>query len=226
MNFETVPHFSPTLTEKEFELWQFIPATLRNNYHLTTDPELATIITQKHRIIVSHLLITLHQLTTFLNSVDDGLLPWNASYPDRVYEIEYSIALSLYDDHVVAEDDDKVEIGQLLLQAALLYIYTNLRQTPVGGTIRDTLLSRLRALLDSMDLAYHSRRFAAELLWVLIIGISAAAGASQAEFMDQARELCVENQIGGWIEVIDILKSMPALLDACMAKCMDIWLPT
>lgn len=189
-----------------------------------TNPELATITTQKHHIIVSHVLISLHQLATFLNSVGDGLLPWDASYPDRVHEIEYSIALSLYGDHVVAENDDKVEIGQLLLQAALLHIYTNLRQTPVGGTIRDTLLSRLRALLSSMDLAHHSRRFPAEMVWVLIIGISAAVGPTQAKFLHEARQVCVKSQIRSWIEVTDLLQSMPALLDACMATCADIWL--
>ena len=183
-------------------------------------------MTQKHGIIVSHLLLSLHQLTTFLNSVDDGELPWDACYPDRVYEVEYTIALSLYDDHVIAENDEKAEVGRLLLQAALLYIYSNLRQTPVGGTIRKTLLWRLRALLNSMDLAYHSKRFTAEMLWVLIIGISSAAGATQAEFLDDTQELCVEAQIGSWMEVTDILKSMPVFLDTCIATCTGIWQPT
>lgn len=224
LNSQTVPQFPFIVIEKPCPLWHFTPVFLQDNYRLDSNQKLATITTRKHNMILTHLLLSLHELSIFLNSVEDGLLPWDACYPDRVYEVEYRIMLCLFDDSVIAECDDKIAIGQILLQAALLFIYSNLRQTPVGGTVRKTLLSRLRAALDLVDLVRLSRRFTAEVLWILAIGSSTATGMTQTKFIDETRGICAENHVYTWAEVTELLRGVPALLDAHMAACMGSWI--
>lgn len=224
LSFEVAPQFPFSIVDKPFPLWHFTSPPLRNNYRLSLNQDLETITATKHNIAISHLLLSLHELSVFLNSAEDGLLPWDAFYPDRVYEVEYAISLSLYDDSVIAECFDKIQIGQILLQAALLFIYSNLREAPVRGTILKTLLFRLKVALDSVNLMGFSKSFTAEVLWVLAIGTCASTGNIQAEFVGEARQICAENRIRTWTEVTYLLRSVPALLDRFMTTCMDSWI--
>jgi hypothetical protein len=93
------------------------------------------------------ILCSLHELSTFLNSTPADELPGDANYPDRVYAVEHSIATAVAE-AASNKDCDRSEISFILLHSALLFIYTNLRQTPVGGSIRITLVARLRSVLE------------------------------------------------------------------------------
>ncbi|KAH8169137.1 hypothetical protein LIA77_11263 [Sarocladium implicatum] len=223
-NIETVPYFAHTIPRYPSQLGELLPVNSLDQYRLVTKPAMEVITTFKHQIVLSDLLRALHELTTFLNSTNKRLLPEDASYPDRVYEVEHAIAVSLYDDFIIADNDEHVEIGMLLLQAAYLFIYSNLRETPVGGRIRETLLCRLRVLLSASDLERLSKNFTEEVLWVLMVGIAAAAATDRAEFLGDAKHVCLLNKIDTWAEVLQLLESMPALLHDCLAICADSWL--
>ncbi|VUC22147.1 unnamed protein product [Clonostachys rosea] len=223
LNSRTAPYFPAYNTEKPFQLWQFTSDYDRDEYQLALNKELTTMTTRKHQIKISALLLSLHELSTFLNLIGNRPLPWDAYYPDRVYEVEYCILLSQFDDTLVADTDAAAGIGQLLLHAAILFIYTNLRETPVGGRIRRKLLSRLTGALDCIDLPFHSKTFSAEIIWALLIGAVAATDQTQAELLDAARGICAESGIYTWMEVTEQLKTMPSLVESCMIKCMNLW---
>lgn len=180
--------------------------------------------TRKHQVNIYELLLSLHELSTFLNLIGNRPLPWDAYYPDRVYEVEYCILLSQFDDSLVTQLDATAGIGQLILHAALLFIYTNLRETPVGERIRRKLLFRLTCALDCIDLSFHSQTFCPEILWALLIGTLAATDQGQADLLSAAKRICIENGIHTWTEVMEQLEAMPSLVESCMVKCMNLWM--
>lgn len=112
---------------------------------LITESLLATVISHNQANCI-RILQDLHELSTFLNPMgkcrDD--LPPGASYPDRVYIVERNILTS-----IAKANNDKSQnsIFTILLHTGLLFIYTNLRQTPVGGQIRKSLSNRLRSCI-------------------------------------------------------------------------------
>ncbi|CAG9939634.1 unnamed protein product [Clonostachys rosea f. rosea IK726] len=224
LNSRTAPYFPAYNTEKPFQLWQFTPVDSRDKYRLTLNKSWAKITTRKHQVNIYELLLSLHELSTFLNLIGNRPLPWDAYYPDRVYEVEYCILLSQFDDSLVTELDATAGIGQLLLHAALLFIYTNLRETPVGGRIRRKLLFRLTCALDCIDLSFHSQTFCPEILWALLIGALAATDQGQTDLLNAAKGICIENGIHTWTEVMEQLKAMPSLVESCMVKCMNLWM--
>lgn len=211
--FENAPHLS-----------EFTPTASQSHYYIRFNQHLANITTVKHRIKISQILLSLHELSTFLNMTNVHELPWDAAYPDRVYEVEYYILVSLFDDRVVADLDDEVKIGSILLHSGLLYIYTNLRQTPVGGVIRRRLLSRLKIALDNVEVSSLTKLFPAEMLWVLFLGAFTATGADHiVYFTEKIRSVCFVNEIRTWLEIGELFDSVPALESRCLAKCMDLW---
>jgi hypothetical protein len=218
-----VPRFPFFKVDTPIHLSQLTPNASRDDYQLNLGQNLTTIHTEKYQIKISPLLLALHELSTFLNCASTHILPWDAAYPDRVYEVEYQILLALFDDCVVAEFDEKIMIGIVLLHSGLLFIYTNLRETPVGGVIRDRLLLRLRAALASIDLPSCSKSFLAEILWVLFLGACASTGSMQAHFLDEIRKTCLNGQIQSWLEIRQLFLRAPALVNGCLTKCMDLW---
>ncbi|KXJ88326.1 hypothetical protein Micbo1qcDRAFT_214983 [Microdochium bolleyi] len=188
LSLKIPPHFPLVHNESLKPLWEFVPAGSQvwlARYHQVTEDTLPvmldTITTRSHCISISHLLVTMHQLAVFLAAHNDcEVLPLAADYPDRVYEVEHNLSLALYDDQVIVADtgddrngESKVQVGQLLLHAALLFVYSHLRQTPVGGPIRAALLSRLVGLMNGMDLVRLSLTFKSAVIWALLVGVSA-----------------------------------------------------
>ena len=123
----------------------------------------------------------LHELSTFLKAVPRDELIWGAAYVDRLYVIEHSILTLLAARNATrvqySNEPSSTQIIRLLLTAGQLFIYTNLRQTPVGHGIRRRLVSRVEQAVEQC-LQSQARniiltQLSAELLWLL--NISAAA---------------------------------------------------
>ncbi|KAH9221865.1 hypothetical protein DL95DRAFT_381644, partial [Leptodontidium sp. 2 PMI_412] len=102
------------------------------------------------------LLRELHSLAAFIDhTAPYGIVALEqASYPDRAYMVEYVLLDLISHSHTHPPTTSPthhvtgaVGIIAPLLHALLLYIYSNIRLTPVGGRIRRTLASRLRAFL-------------------------------------------------------------------------------
>ncbi|KAK0109449.1 hypothetical protein ONS95_002142 [Cadophora gregata] len=121
-----------------------------------------------------------HELTHFLDIIPPKDITYlnEASYPDRVYSIEHHI-LELLAQNDIVMDDSPARIVTPLLHSLLLYTYTNLRLTPTGGQIRRTLVGRLRASLEATELTILNCSFAAELMWMLGLGGTAAVLGSE-----------------------------------------------
>lgn len=108
-----------------------------------------------------------------------------------MYDVEYRIVTSLYDDTIIASTDVKTKLGVLILHAALLFIYSNLRETPVGGRIREKLIYRLYQAAKVADIEKKGVYFPAEALWVALVRTtSAATGKHQCYFSDRLRQMC------------------------------------
>ncbi|KAH7037020.1 uncharacterized protein B0I36DRAFT_358773, partial [Microdochium trichocladiopsis] len=172
-----------------------------NDYAITPNPNLTPLVFPRYSISPSQLLISLHELATFLNSWSLPDLPWDAAYPDRLYEVEYRVLLALFNGNGNDDEEPRLAVqpagsylsqsqspsqrlGVILLHAMLLFIYTNLRETPVGGVLRARLLRRLRDALaaaattgDDLLLDDIVCTFPEEMLWVSLVGAATAAAA-------------------------------------------------
>ena len=164
---------------------------------------------------------SLHELSMFLNLLENenDELPVEACYPDRVYSMEHSILTTLYEG---ADHKRNNDIWDVLRHASLLFIYTNLRQTPVGGEIRKSLSGRLRLALQSAELQ-SLRDFPPEMLWVTCLGLVGAQNTNDHRyFLRCVESICIKNLIGSWIEVTDFCRSMPTFERSCATKCKTL----
>jgi len=181
---------------------------------------LSVAVSQEHAEIL-RTLRSLHELSTFLNLSESETdeLPVEACYPDRVYTVEHSILTPLYDS---VDPNRSNDIWNILRHASLLFIYTNLRQTPVGGEIRKSLSGRLRLALQSAELR-SLRDFPAEMLWISCLGLVGAQDTiNHRYFLSCVKSICTESSIGSWTEVIGFCRSMPTFERSCATKCKTL----
>ncbi|KAL2071899.1 hypothetical protein VTL71DRAFT_13134 [Oculimacula yallundae] len=167
----------------------------------------------------------LHELSTFLNLAGKETedLPIAACYPDRVYSVEDNLvtALAISRENVSTQHND---IWDVFRHVSLLYIYTNLRQTPVGGRIRESLSNRLRICMQRIDLEGFRKDLPAELLWILCIGLAGSQDTSDYQwFLCGMERVCMEYLIGSWEELVEFCGVMPVLERACARKCQSLW---
>ncbi|RDW92605.1 hypothetical protein BP5796_01999 [Coleophoma crateriformis] len=168
---QTTPRFPLLLFENLLSLSQCSPLKSPKCYELAPGKSLtAAAIAQGHSGALQ-ILQSLHELSVFLNIMgpDQQALPANAAYPDRVYGVEHRILTQL-----AHQAPDSNAVFGPLLHAGLLYIYTNLRQTPVGGEIRQALVARLKTSLMVPDALLPAELYPAELLWASMLGGFAA----------------------------------------------------
>lgn len=219
------PRFPFHQAETFLPLFEFTADAFKNDYRIHLNPSLATIHTIKRQTGVSRLLGSLHNLSTFLNSVGSQELPWDAAYPDRVYEVEYQLLASLFDDEITAENLSQRQIGTVLFHSMLLFIYTNLRETPVGGAIRMRLLKRLKIVVENndIDVAQMVQDFPSEMLWTCLLGAAGAPGPVQAPFHALLRRISYEHNVHTWHEAREYLKSVPVFAACFSEKCANIW---
>ena len=161
----------------------------------------------------------LHELATFLNltKADQGTLPAEAAYPDRVYSVEHFIVTKLVD-NVLHQND----IFNVLLDSGLLYIYTNLRLAPVAGSMRGALATRLRDSMENSSLRLQMELYPAELLWAFILGGCAATDPGcRSWFMQKINALCVIHNLGTWKAAVSFCQNLPVLETSFMHACKE-----
>jgi hypothetical protein len=189
-----------------------IPSTFHVKFHTQTYPALDDITTTKNKIGIAQILSSLYGLSTFLNITGTQKLPWEVAWPDRVYDVEYRIVTSLYNDTIIASTDVKTKLGVLILHAALLFIYSSLRETPVGGGIREKLIYRLYQAAKMAGIEKIGVPFPAEALWVALVGTtSAATGEHQRYFSDILRQMCSRLNIWTILDMQTFLMGFPVL---------------
>ena len=132
---------------------------------------------------------------------------------------------SLLTDIAKQRDGEEVGIFEVLQNAALLFIYSNLRQTPVGGMIRKSILGRLTVALEAVELSTLVEGFPAEMLWVFFLAVLGAGDGTleQGWYAGNANGVCEERGLESWEDVMGFLGSMPTLEKACVARCKRMW---
>lgn len=208
----------------------FSTQTSSGLYQLSLNQLLTDAAILSNRTEVLEVLSDLNRLATFLNASDKDELPFEAAYPDHLYIVENKVLCLL------SEEEQKVinnayhhrqkDIIELLLQVSLLYIYTNLRQTPMGGKLRRNLVWRMKDFLnDCSNLPLLMAAFPAEMLWTLSISAFAATGTDyQCYFNERIRILCYENGLLRTDQIVQFLTSLPALENSCLKACENIWM--
>jgi len=170
----------------------------------------------------------LHDLTTLLNALPqrpDEELPVEINYPDRVYTVEHNIHAAIHTNRLDTRGDHQNLMSgmvNILLQASLLYIYTNLRQTPVGGAIRRTLSARLQRLLTrETDLAAFMLQYPGEMMWVGILGLS--TGVEGSFWLDMVQRICLFSGANEWSDIERNTGCMPVLENVFRDSCERVW---
>ncbi|KAF8866894.1 hypothetical protein BDZ45DRAFT_177597 [Acephala macrosclerotiorum] len=198
------------------KLSDFYPAGSSASSILIENQELTTKALSQGKIEVLEILEDLHGLSTFLNEVGPASdeLPPEAAYSDRVYTVEHRLLTLLADRKSSLCHASEEPIITLLLQAALLYIYTNLRETPVGGAIRRTLATRVQYSLEMMDVSALMVHFPAELLWALSLVVLASKSLDDSCWL-HIEIFCAIHDIHTWDEVKATCECLPVSEAAC-----------
>ncbi|KUJ17475.1 uncharacterized protein LY89DRAFT_54360 [Mollisia scopiformis] len=165
----------------------------------------------------------LHELSNFLNDTGNHRedLPQEVCYPDRVYSVEHNTLTAITR---MSDARDPSNIFSILLHASLLFIYTNLRQTPVGDQIRKSLSARLRSCIQGADVAFLQMMFPAELLWASLLGIVGGKETSDFNwFLSSVERLCMGNGIMTWEGATEFCIELPVLETSCRNTCEKLW---
>ncbi|KAH7306056.1 hypothetical protein BKA65DRAFT_559904 [Rhexocercosporidium sp. MPI-PUGE-AT-0058] len=169
-----------------------------------------------------------HELAHFLDVIPPKDINYlnEASYPDRVYSIEHHV-LELLGQNDIIMDDSPALIVTPLLHSLLLYTYTSLRLTPVGGQIRRRLVGRLRINLEAIELTILNCSFAAELMWMLFLGGTAANQSSEDRkwFKEQLWWVLNRNSALEWTweYTSSVLNGVLWLEKGFLENCRDFW---
>lgn len=179
-----------------------------------------------NRTDILEVLRDLHQLATFLNVSGETELPFEAAYPDRLYSVEHRVLCLLNEEELAVNTGYDVHgIISILLRVSLVYIYTNLRQTPIGGKLRQRLVEQLQLFLEFSNLTFCMATFPAEILWTLFLGTFAATGTVYKNyFLEKIRLLCQENRLSTWDEICCYFHGLPVFELSCMQGCKKMWM--
>lgn len=172
----------------------------------------------------------LHELGTFLNVAKSDALLCHAAYPDRVYTIEHSILTLLVKAPNRICTPSSISVIRILLTAGLLFIYTNLRQTPVGHGIRRRLATRIKKGLEQhcQSQSLIAAQLPAEILWTMIIAGTVASQQPLLRSDDEwysslIRKVCLANGLWTWAEVENFCECMPVLEASFGLNCNEYW---
>lgn len=204
----------------------FSSKTSSHLYNIDFDLELTDTTLLSNRTDILEVLKDLHQLATFLNLSGETELLFEAAYPDRLYSVEHQVLCLIAEEEFAGTTGyDFHDITSLLLRVSLVYIYTNLRQTPIGGKLRQRLVEQLQQFLECSNLGFFMATFPAEILWSLFLGAFAATGTIyQSYFFENIRLLCQENHLSSWDEICCNFHGLPVFEASCMQGCRIMWL--
>ncbi|KAL2068568.1 hypothetical protein VTL71DRAFT_14905 [Oculimacula yallundae] len=153
----------------------------------------------------------------------------DASIPDRIYSIESHI-LDLLSRSTHTINNCPADIVTPFLISLLLYIYTNLRQTPTGGSIRRILAERVRMSLEATELTILNCSFSSELTWMLFLGGTAARRGSEDRRWYKEQLWWVLNRNSAldwnWVHTSRVLMSVLWLKKEFLEMCQSFWLET
>ncbi len=192
------------------------------------NPCLSYQITETGNGTLLHILEDAHELAHFLDIIPPKDIDYmnEASYPDRVYTIEHRLLMLLDQNDMELEESPACVITPLL-HSLILYTYTNLRLTPVGGKIRQLLVSRLKDNLEAIDLTVLNYSFPTELMWMLFLGGTAAVPGSEERqwFKEQLWWVLNRNNAleWGWERTGGALKRVLWLEKAFFESCQLLW---
>jgi hypothetical protein len=225
VTFKTKPCFEGWKLPDMPPLSTFFSETSSHLYNIDFGLVLTDAIILSNRTDILEVLRDLHQLATFLNLSGETDLPSEAAYPDRLYNVEHRILCLITEEELVVNTGyDLHNIISLLLRVCLVYIYTNLRETPIGGKLRQRLVEQLQLFLERSNLPFYMAAFPAEILWSLFLGGFAATGtAYQNYFLEKIRVLCQENRHSTWDEICCYFHGLPVLEASCMQGCKKMW---
>jgi hypothetical protein len=173
----------------------------------------------------------MHELAYFLDMAPlKYICDAPIDYPDRVYSVEYE--LLLIQAQIKLQPNEDSSILSPMANGLFLYIYTNLRLTPVGSQIRRTLVENLKASLLEIDLLTLNESFPAELVWLLFMGGTAASEQDQERpwYIQQLRRIL---DINGWCEwnwtsIAGLLKGVlwieRVFMDNCERFFQEFWI--
>jgi hypothetical protein len=186
------------------------------------NPALIDAINKTANQALFHIMSETYELAHFLDTTpsnDPGLLE-RASFPDRIYIVEHKLLLLIADNE---KHQTRDSIVMPLLLSLLLYLYTNVRLTPIESQIRLVLICRLQNCLQQCDLSILNREFPHEVRWLHFLG----GGAAQRGTPERAwyvRSLVECGCRKGWLLWDHIVLGLKGFETAFLQRCEEYWL--
>ena len=201
------------------------------SYSLNISVHLKSFAAKQDAADIPNMLGRLHELSTFLNLARHDAILCYAGYPDRVYVIEHSILTLLARISSRSCSLSSIGIIRTLLIAGLMFIYTNLRQTPVGHGIRRRLTERVKSSLmtHTENQSLLVSQLPAEMLWMAIIAGTSTSQQTKTDGHDHEwytaliKGICLANGLWTWNEVERFCACMPMLETSFSLSCREYW---
>lgn len=225
---QVAPRFPLQPLEPQESITEFIPPAIANSTTLEHGETLLSEAMFFDRREILEILERLHELTVFLNVMPSGPgyeFPQQVNYADRVYIVEHMIATALSrEPQHESFGGGPDSIFHTILHACQLYVYTNLRQTPVGGTLRKALVTRLKAHLEQLNMMEMISRYPAEMLWILLLGLMTALDLPKELFWFESFDtICKTEGLNTWDDIRHAVGGLPVLEMVYQRRCEEWW---
>ena len=233
--WQSVPVFPLVSFPRLPSLTQFMPSTAPDSQLCLYDPIISIAILSGHSDLLT-LLQDLHTIAMFLdfaNPKNTAILQ-NTAYVDHVYLAEHKglMLMAQYKTSPpiflpVDMNPKETLIIPLLLQALMLYIYTNIRLTPVSGSIRSTLVCRIQLSVAEMPVPMLDVLFEAfphEVFWIMFLaGSSSVENNQKIYFVGHLKWMCENLALECWGDIEDKLGRFLWLHEQFLHRCKALW---
>lgn len=199
------------------------------------DPIITTSILSGYSDLLP-LLQALHELSLFLDFMNpkDNSVLHNVAYVDHIYLAEHKnlMLMAQYQEApptalTMSLNIKETQILPFLFQSLMIYIYTNIRLTPRGGSIRSTLVCRLQTTVSKMpvpmlDVLFET--FPHEIFWIMFVaGASSVEDIQRQYFIAHLEWMCKRLALVYWQDVENYLRHFLWLHTQFLESCKNLW---
>jgi len=214
---------------------QFMPKAIPDLHLCLYDSIINTAILSGYSDLLQ-LLQDFHTIVKFLEFVDpkDTALLQDIAFVDHVYIAEHKNLVLMARFNSTSPSLLPVEMNPkqtlvlpLLFQALMLYVYTNIRLTPVGGSIRSTLVGRIHVTIAELPVPMLDVLFEVfphELFWIMFLAGSSSVEVTQRlYFISHLKWMCESLALICWEDVEGKLRQFLWIHKDFLYRCMELW---
>jgi len=233
--WQSIPIFQLSSPPILPSITQFIPATAQDLHLCLNDPIISTAVISGYSNLIP-LLQDFHSIAMFLEfaNLKHTSVLQDVAYLDHVYYAEHTNLMLMAQYRTISSSFFPVDINSeetfilpLLFQALMLYIYTNIRLTPIEASIRSILVDRIQVTVAKLPFAVLDvlfETFPHEVIWIMFLaGSSSVENTHRRYFIGHLKWMCKSLALMYWEEIKEKLRHFLWLHKHFLQRCKDLW---